>query len=98
MIRRAAFLAGLSALSLANCSTAETEAPEPSSRYTFWRPAPVEDAREPSVVVAESAAADWRDIAPENLLVMDLGDGGRVVIELAPEFAPIHVANIRALA
>src|SRR3546814_12665491 len=29
---------------------------------------------------------------------MDLADGGRVAIELAPEFAPAHVANIRALA
>ncbi|HUR58878.1 MAG TPA: peptidylprolyl isomerase [Opitutaceae bacterium] len=29
---------------------------------------------------------------------MDLKDGGRVVIQLAPQFAPVHVANIRALA
>ena len=29
---------------------------------------------------------------------MDLANGGRVVIQLAPEFAPVHVANIRALA
>ncbi len=37
-------------------------------------------------------------MAPENLLVMTLGTGQRVVMELAPEFAPVHVANIRALA
>jgi peptidylprolyl isomerase len=29
---------------------------------------------------------------------MELGTGGRVVIQLAPDFAPVHVANIRALA
>ena len=29
---------------------------------------------------------------------MDLANGGRVVIQLAPQFAPVHVANIRALA
>jgi peptidylprolyl isomerase len=29
---------------------------------------------------------------------MDLADGSRVVIELAPGFAPVHVANIRRLA
>ena len=74
------------------------KAPEPSSRYTFWRPAPVEGATEPSEVIAHSAAADWRAIAPDNLLVMDLADGGRVVIELAPDFAPVHVANVRAFA
>jgi len=63
-----------------------------------WHPQPIQNATEPSEVVAHSAASDWRPIDPENLLVMDLGDGGRVVIELAPDFAPIHVANIRRLA
>ena len=42
-------------------------------------------------------AADWRAPDPKNTLYMDL-DSGRVVIELAPAFAPAHVANIRALA
>ncbi|MGZ8361647.1 MAG: hypothetical protein ACXWUX_14105, partial [Allosphingosinicella sp.] len=74
---------------LAACTqTAESEAPEPSSRYTFWRPAPVEGATEPSEVIAGSTAADWRPIDPDNLLVMELGEandmaGGRVIIELA---------------
>jgi peptidylprolyl isomerase len=84
---------------LAGCTPSTAgEEPEPSSRYTFWRPAPVEDAVEPSEVIARSTAADWRPVDPENLLVMDLADGGRVVIELAPAFAPVHVANVRAFA
>ncbi|MGZ8349344.1 MAG: peptidylprolyl isomerase [Allosphingosinicella sp.] len=89
---------------LAACTqTAESEAPEPSSRYTFWRPAPVEGATEPSEVIANSSAADWRAIDPDNLLVMELGEandmaGGRVIIELAADFAPVHVANVRAFA
>jgi peptidylprolyl isomerase len=96
MRRFAAFAA---ASFLAACApTATTEGPEPSSRYTFWRPAPVEGATEPSEVVARSTAADWRPIDPDNLLVMDLADGARVIIELAPDFAPVHVANIRAFA
>src|SRR5205085_10653596 len=37
-------------------------------------------------------------IDPENLLVMDLADGGPVVIELAPAFAPVRVANMRGFA
>lgn len=63
-----------------------------------WRPAPVANAPEPAEIVAQSTAADWRPIDPENLLVMDLADGGRVIIELAPDFAPVHVANVRAFA
>lgn len=84
---------------LASCTTkpaaSETEA---SPRYTFWRPAPVQNAIEPSDVIKNSTAADWRPIDPENLLIMELGNGGRVAIELATDFAPTHVANVKALA
>lgn len=40
----------------------------------------------------------WQPVPPENLLVMELATGQRIVIQLAPDFAPIHVANIRVLA
>ena len=86
---------------LSACKTAadpEPKAAEASSRYTFWRPAPVLDAKDPSEVIKESKAADWRPIAPENLLIMELRGGGQVAIELTTDFAPIHVANIKALA
>jgi peptidylprolyl isomerase len=47
--------------------------------------------------VLESAqASDWRRPDPANTLYMDLA-AGRVIIELAPRFAPRHVANIRQL-
>jgi len=63
-----------------------------------WRPQPIHGATEPADVIAHSSAADWRPVDPENLLVIDLADGGRVIIELAPAFAPVHVANIRRFA
>lgn len=44
-----------------------------------------------------SQPADWRTPDPANTLYMQLATG-RVVIELAPQFAPEHVANIRTLA
>lgn len=49
-------------------------------------------------IVANAPTASWRPIPPEDLLVMRLAGGQRIVIELAPAFAPVHVANIRALA
>jgi len=52
----------------------------------------------PNDIVAKSPASAWKAIDPNDLLVMDLARGGRVVIQLAPQFAPVHVANIRALA
>jgi len=48
-------------------------------------------------VLAASKPGDWRSLDPENTLYMDLA-GGRVVIELAPAFAPQHVVNVKALA
>jgi peptidylprolyl isomerase len=47
-------------------------------------------------VLAASKPADWRTLDPENTLYLELASG-RVVIELAPEFAPEHVANVRTL-
>lgn len=52
----------------------------------------------PSEIAAAAPAADWAEIPESDLLVMTTTEGGRVVIQLAPDFAPVHVANIRALA
>ena len=52
----------------------------------------------PSEIVAQAPASAWRAIAPEDLLVIDYDGGARTIVQLAPEFAPVHVANIRALA
>ena len=69
-----------------------------SAQPPAWRPAPVQGAAEPSEVIAASAASDWRPVDPENLLVLDLQGGGQVIIELAPDFAPVHIANMRRFA
>ncbi len=52
----------------------------------------------PTEVVSAAPAAAWRTIPADDLLVMTLEGGGRVVIQLAPAFAPVHVANIRKFA
>jgi peptidylprolyl isomerase len=48
-------------------------------------------------VIKQSTPADWRALDPSNTLYMEL-PAGRVVIELAPRYAPQHAANIRTLA
>ena len=47
-------------------------------------------------LLKDSPAADWRALDPENTLYLEL-PGGRVVIELAPAFAPANVAQVRKL-
>lgn len=48
-------------------------------------------------VLDASQPSDWRALDPENTLYLDL-PAGRVVIELAPTYAPLHAANLRTLA
>ena len=48
-------------------------------------------------VLDASKPGDWRAPRPEDTLYLDLA-AGRVIIELAPAYAPLHAANIRRLA
>jgi peptidylprolyl isomerase len=48
-------------------------------------------------VLAASTPADWRPLDPQSTIYMELPTG-RVIIELAPQFAPHYVANVEALA
>ena len=60
--------------------------------------APGTPAKRPTVtdVIKASKPADWRDLDPQNTLYVEL-PAGRIVIELAPMYAPNTVANIKAL-
>ena len=49
-----------------------------------------------SDVMAATKPTDWHALDPTNTLYLQLATG-RVVIELAPAFAPHHVANIKTL-
>jgi cyclophilin family peptidyl-prolyl cis-trans isomerase len=71
---------------LAGCA-----APEPGTTAP-----PASPIRPMAELLKDSPASDWRRLDSENVLYMDL-PAGRVVIELAPTFAPAHVANIRTL-
>ncbi|HEY0626068.1 MAG TPA: peptidylprolyl isomerase [Allosphingosinicella sp.] len=86
-------LIGITSAFLASCAPVAPPEPAPA-----WRPTPVAGAVEPSETIKNAPASAWRDVEPENLLLMDLKNGARIAIELAPEFAPVHVANIRAFA
>lgn len=52
----------------------------------------------PAPLPSDPIEADWRAIPDDELLVMQLGNGKRVVIRLAAAYAPAHVANVRRLA
>lgn len=65
---------------------------------TLIAAAPPAKPKTPAELVAAAPAGAWQDIPADDLMLLELGNGGRVVIQLAPAFAPVHVANIKALA
>jgi peptidylprolyl isomerase len=81
---RRARLAALAVLGMACCTL---PAGEPARRA----------ARSAAEIIDAAPPEHWRRPDPDNLLFMQVGTGV-VVIELAPQFAPEHVANIRTLA
>ncbi|MFC3717412.1 peptidylprolyl isomerase [Luteimonas soli] len=80
---RPALLALLVAAALSpSLAVAADETPKPKTTQELL------DASQPS---------DWRTLDPADTLYLELASG-RVVVELAPDFAPEHVGNIRTLA
>jgi peptidylprolyl isomerase len=73
----------LAAIALLSVGTALAQTP---------RPAPVSMAD----LLKASPATDWRTLDPQNVMLIDI-PSGRVIIELAPAYAPASVAAVRAL-
>ena len=71
--------------------------------FAVATPALAQDAQQPpkrksaKEIIDAAPASAWRDLDPANTLYMEL-PSGRVIIELAPGFAPEHVANIKTMA
>ncbi len=51
---------------------------------------------DPGSVIAAAPAGDWRPVELENIIVFETARG-RMVLELAPAFAPMHIKTIRQL-
>ncbi|MGH8220081.1 MAG: peptidylprolyl isomerase, partial [Steroidobacteraceae bacterium] len=93
LIARAALLVAAAALPvLVPRAQAQTQAQTQAQAQPPLARQPPTAAR----VLAESKPSDWRPLDPQNTLYMQLPPG-RVVIELAPRFAPRYVANIKKL-
>jgi peptidylprolyl isomerase len=83
------FVFGIAALMLAACQS-------PGGATSAIPAAPPGNTPSPGDVIAASQPSEWRRLDPENTLYMDFPQG-RVIIEMAPEFSPNHVANVKAL-
>ncbi|MGQ0585668.1 MAG: peptidylprolyl isomerase [Gammaproteobacteria bacterium] len=89
-MKNTALVAPLALVVLAGCAQQPTATAPPDTTPAAKPPTFAE-------VLERSSPADWRALDPENTIYLELATG-RVVIELAPDFAPNHVANIKALA
>jgi cyclophilin family peptidyl-prolyl cis-trans isomerase len=74
-----------------NAPTAPT-APPPPSTVPVADPATVNARFSPPAIAPDGILNN-----PEHLLALDLSTGGRVVIQLRPDVAPLHVERIKTL-
>ncbi|MCG2840034.1 peptidylprolyl isomerase [Sandaracinobacter sp. RS1-74] len=51
----------------------------------------------PGEILASAPAADWQAVPAEDLLLLEFAGNRTLAIQLAPAFAPGHIANIRKL-
>ena len=86
-------LATLFALAQAAAAPAATPTPPAAPA-----PAPLPAHPSSQQIVDAAPAAAWAAIPDDDLMVIDFASGRRTVVWLAPEFAPVHVANIRRIA
>ncbi|MEZ5939068.1 MAG: peptidylprolyl isomerase [Hyphomonadaceae bacterium] len=93
---RLAIALALAALAAA-CSSVDEPPQAAQSGPEIPAPPPGEFTPTPSEILDASPDADWRPLDPENTLYMDFPGKGRVIIEMAAQFSPNHVANVRAL-
>jgi peptidylprolyl isomerase len=82
---------GLAALAALPCHGQGAADTPPSLQALHAHAAPTPDA-----MLAGAPASAWRTLDPDDTLYLTLPQG-RVVIELAPRFAPRYVANIKKL-
>lgn len=85
------------ALTTAACAREAASETETETSTETAVAAATEVAVQEPVVTYEFPEDAWRDLDPENTLYIET-DHGRIVVELAPEFAPIHVDRMKTLA
>ena len=60
--------------------------------------APVQQTTAAPPAAYDPIAADWHAIPDDEIMLIELAGGHRIVVRLVPRYAPEHVANIRRLA
>ena len=97
--KRSAFaLALIASLTLITAQAAVKRKPavrKPAVAVTA-APATPKLSRSVADILAASTPQEWRTLDPDNTLYLELPNG-RVVMELAPDFAPEHARNIKTL-
>lgn len=53
--------------------------------------------KSPSEIAQEAPKSAWQKIDTDNIVIAKLSDGGEFAFELAQDFAPVHIANIKKL-
>lgn len=88
----------LAAAGIAHAQDAPPPAPEAPVAAEPARPEPATEAAAPQAPPPPPPApGEWREVPAENLLVIDTSKG-RILVEMVPELAPLHVERMKLLA
>jgi len=87
----------LASLILASGALAQSPAPAHPTPHAPTLAATETRTSPPPAPPATPAPSEWRTVPPENLMVIETTKG-RILVELAPEVAPLHVERMRLLA
>ncbi len=88
----------LAAAGIAHAQDVPPPAPETSVAAEPARPEPATEAAAPQAPPPPPPApGEWREVPAENLLVIDTSKG-RILVEMVPELAPLHVERMKLLA
>ena len=82
---------------VASIIAAAMQAVTPSPSASPAPPQAPPAARSPNDALAAAAPADWTDVDPADLLLFEFDGGRSVVVQLAPQFAPDHIGNIKKI-
>jgi len=87
----------LASLILASGAFAQTAPAHPTPHAPAAPAAATQTPPPPPAPPTTPPPSEWRTVPPENLMVIETTKG-RILVELAPEVAPLHVERMRLLA
>ncbi len=68
-----------------------------SIAFAIFQTAAAPSPKSPNDILVEAPKSAWAQIKPDNIVIAKLSDESEFIFELAENYAPVHIANIKKL-